>query len=207
MNKWEIFNLPSDMSGLSFLDVGCWEGDNCAEAIRRKAKRVVGIDLCTCDSLKKNMDEYKFAFLQADIFSEKFLEIGNFDILLCSGVLYHVENVFSLLFRMRKSVNKLFVLETAITTKYEKDPVLMLAEKSDASGDPSVWWRPNKKCLFSMLGLCGFGNFKIIFERSTKKEGISRLCLHADPVEIDITEKIAPRRECYTSIYGGERTS
>ena len=80
MNKWELFSMPKEMTGKSFLDVGCWEGNNCAEAVRRNSNMVVGIDLCTCESLIKNREETGFTFLQTDIFSEKFLELGRFDL-------------------------------------------------------------------------------------------------------------------------------
>ncbi len=206
MNKWEMFKMPQNMTGISFLDIGCWEGDNCAEAVNKNSKKVVGIDLCTCDSLVKNIHQNAFTFLQTDIFSEKFLEIGRFDIVLCSGVLYHVENVFSLLFRLRTVVSKLLVLETAITVKHQDDLVLLLADDDDPSNDPSLWWRPNKKCLMKMLEIAGFGNFKIIFETPTGKKDISRICLHATPVTRDIPVKIAPRRDAFMSIKGGERS-
>src|SRR5687768_5846984 len=111
-NKWDLDRLPSEMRGKSFLDVGCWEGENCVEAKRRNASEVVGVDLCTSESLRKNVDAAGFRFLQLDIFSEKFLELDRFDVVLCGGVLYHVENVLSLLFRLRKTVKELLVIET-----------------------------------------------------------------------------------------------
>ena len=101
------------MTGLTFLDVGCWEGVNCAEAVRRGADRVVGIDLCTSDELRRNVENFGFEFVQMDVLSEKWLELDAFDVVLCSGVLYHVENVISLLFRLRTVTRELLVLETA----------------------------------------------------------------------------------------------
>ncbi len=42
--KLDRLHLPTDLSGLSVLDVACNEGFFCQEAVRRGATRVVGID-------------------------------------------------------------------------------------------------------------------------------------------------------------------
>ena len=42
---------PGRAGRQSFLDVGCWEGVHCAEAVRRGADSVVGVDICTCPDL------------------------------------------------------------------------------------------------------------------------------------------------------------
>jgi 2-polyprenyl-3-methyl-5-hydroxy-6-metoxy-1,4-benzoquinol methylase len=91
-NKWELFRLPEDMTGKSFLDVGCWEGHRCVDALLRGAAHAVGVDLCTSQALRDNLREYNFEFVQTDIFSEKFLQLDRYDVVLCSGVLYHVES-------------------------------------------------------------------------------------------------------------------
>ena len=70
-NKWQRYSLPEDMTGKTFLDVGCWEGVNCAEAMTRGAKRVVGVDLCTSEPLRENVERYGFEFVQLDVLSEK----------------------------------------------------------------------------------------------------------------------------------------
>jgi len=108
--RWEICKLPSNMDGRSFLDIGCWAGGFCVEAKKRGATRVLGVDYVKSDYVTKFTEEYDFEFLQCDVFSEKFLEIPNFDVVFCSGVLYHVENPVSLLFRLKVKTMK-FLLE------------------------------------------------------------------------------------------------
>lgn len=206
MNKWDMYKLPKDMKGESFLDVGCWEGDNCVEAIRRNAVYSVGIDLCTSESLKKNVEKYGFEFLQLDIFSEKFLELGRFDVVLCSGVLYHVENVLSLLFRLRKTVDRLLVLETAINKVNDAVPILLFHPGGDLKNNPSNWWTPNKKCLISMLETCGFKDIHEVYHRRVD-DRIDRLCVHAVPGGYIDHEKIMPRKKELMSLSGGERRS
>ena len=70
------FRLPVELEGRSFLDVGCWEGVHCADAVRRGASEVVGIDICTGDGLAANVERYGFEFLQMDVFGEHFRASG-----------------------------------------------------------------------------------------------------------------------------------
>lgn len=206
MNNWERCKLPENMNGKTFLDVGCWEGDDCVEALRRNATRAIGIDLCTSESLRKNVEESGFEFIQMDIFSEKFLELGRFDIVLCRGVLYHVENVLSLLFRLRKTVDELLILETAANRLCKSRPILLFHPGSDLVDNPSNWWTPNKDCLFRMLEECGFGNISTIFEHDwTGDPEFMRICVHAKPMGYLSHAKIMPRNEKYMSVWGGER--
>ena len=80
-----------------------------------------------------------------DIFSEKFLELDRFDVVLCSGVLYHVENVLSLLFRLRKTVDELLVLETATNKICDDQPILLFHPGGDLKDNPSNWWTPKRE--------------------------------------------------------------
>ena len=59
-SRWERYRLPVELEGRSFLDVGCWEGVHCADAVRHGSPDVVGIDVCTSDGLIANVDRYGF---------------------------------------------------------------------------------------------------------------------------------------------------
>lgn len=203
-SRWEQFRLPVELSGKSFLDVGCWEGVHCAEAVRRDAKRTVGIDLCTCDDLSANVDRYGFDFLQMDVFSEKWLELGTYDVVLCSGMLYSVENVMSLIFRLRKVVGELLVIETGITRLQEDKPMMIFHGQGEGTGNPSNWWTPNKLCLEQMLTTAGFEGISTVWEEE-RHEHYSRLCIHAVPTGYADTDHILPRKAKAMSINGGNR--
>ena len=99
--SWTNIGLPEDMSELSFLDVGCWCGGYVKIAEERGAKKAVGLDAV------RSPDLYDIDFIHMDIFSEKFLEIERFDIVLSRGVLYHVENPISFLYRLKSSQTKI----------------------------------------------------------------------------------------------------
>ncbi len=202
-NKWERYALPEDMTGKSFLDVGCWEGVNCAEAMRRNAEHVVGLDLCTSDELRKNVDKFGFEFVQMDILSEKWLELDSYDIVVCSGVLYHVENVVSLLLRLRKVTAGVLVLETATRELDTEEPVLVLKPGDHDDANLSNWWVPNELAVYELLRLCGFENARPVWER--KRPSGSRLCVHADATGKIPYERILPRKPEAMSLFGGDR--
>lgn len=201
-NKWERYQLPDDLTGQSFLDVGCWEGINCAEAVKRGARKVVGVDLCTSNKLRRNVETFGFEFLQMDVLSEKWLELDDFDVVLCSGVLYHVENVISLLFRLRKVTRELLVLETATRDVAGDEPVLLF-KPTDETDNPSNWWVPNRACLHEMVRSCGFDDPDEVFVK--KRRGGHRVCVHARPIERDSYERVLPRKRESMSLLGGER--
>ncbi len=203
-NKWERYALPEDMTGLSFLDVGCWEGVNCAEAMRRGAEHVVGLDICTSDELRRNVDKFGFEFVQMDVLSEKWLELNTYDVVLCSGVLYHVENVVSLLLRLRKVAVNLLVLETATREMGVEEPVLMLKAGDHDDANLSNWWVPNKPAVYELLRLCGFENVRPVWER--ERPVGSRLCVHADATGKIPYDRILPRKPEAMSLFGGHRS-
>lgn len=203
-NKWEQFRLPEDMTGKSFLDVGCWEGHRCVDALLRGAEHVVGVDLCTSQALHENLRKYNFEFVQTDIFSEKFLELDRYDVVLCSGVLYHVESPISLLVRLRKCVEELLVLETASHQLDETRPMLLFHVGSDLANDFSKWWTPNELCLRQMLDATGFQSVEIVWARQAASD-TRRICVHARPGGHVPYDKILPRKRKLMSVYGGDR--
>lgn len=200
--QWVRFGLPRSMKGKRFLDVGCWEGQNCVEAVKRGAEQVVGVDLCTSDELRRNIDEHGFEFLQMDVLSEKWLELDSFDVVLCAGVLYHVENPLSLLFRLRRVTEELLVLETATYIVETDRPVLVLSPV-DNRRNASNWWFPNKLGVFEMLKASGFSDVTVQ-EEKLRTTG-SRLCVHAKPVRLDSYDRVLPRQPEVMSIAGGQR--
>lgn len=202
-NKWQRFQMPESLEGQSFLDVGCWEGEHCVEAVHRGARRVVGVDLCPSDSLARNLRSVGgFEFVQVDVFSEKFLHLDAFDVVLCSGVLYHVEDPLSLLRRLRKVCRGRLILETAITPESEGTPIMRFFP---GGRDLSRWWVPNQTCLVDMLEGSGFGDVRPVWDKEANAEGLRRLCVHADAIERRSYARLLPRAERFMTIHGGER--
>jgi SAM-dependent methyltransferase len=201
-NNWDRYGLPADMSGKTFLDVGCWEGVNCAEARQRGATQVVGVDLCTSEPLRSNVEEFGFEFVQMDILSEKWLELDTFDVVLCGGVLYHVENVISLLFRLRRVTDERLYVETKIADLNARKPI-MLFKASGTEGNPSNWWFPNELGLMEMMKTCGFDQLEKTWENVGG--GGHRVCISARPVRQRNFERALPRAPRRMPLAGGIR--
>ncbi len=204
-NKWDLFQMPASARGKSFLDVGCWEGANCVEAVRRGASPVVGVDLCTSQELRENVEEHDFQFLQLDVFSEKFLALDTYDIVLCSGVLYHVENPISLLFRLRKVCREQLVIETLSHKVLPEHSMMLFYPSVDEGDDPTTWWVPNQKCLTDMLETSGFTDVRVVQQRDTRW-GLERVCMTCRPGAPIDANRIHPRRPQLMSLWGGDRS-
>lgn len=199
MDNWSKYHMPDDMAGKTFLDVGCWEGLDCVEAVKRGAARVVGIDLCTCEKLLGLVKKHDFVFLQMDVFSDAFLALRVFDVVLCSRVFHHVWNPIGLLVRLRKVTGKILFLET-IVSPFEKPALMQFIPQHK---DASIWWYPNEVCLIALLEVCGFGDVEIVYKQAI--DGVTRLCAKAVPIGYMPHEKMLVRKEDRMSLYGGHR--
>lgn len=92
----------------TFIDIGCmWgiNGDFCFHAEECGAKRIMGLDVYPeCEEFisKKRERNSKVEFLQGDINSQDTIDkIGLYDVVFCSGVLYHSPAPEYLLSRLR----------------------------------------------------------------------------------------------------------
>lgn len=203
-SRWERFRLPVELSGRSFLDVGCWEGVHCAEAVRRDARDVVGIDLASSTDLAANVERYGFEFIEMDVFSERWLALPPFDVVLCSGLLYGVESPMSLIMRLREKTAELLVVETGISLHETERPTMVFHGQGEGTGNPSNWWTPNKLCLEQMLATAGFSGIATVWE-DERHEGYGRVCVHAVPAGWTDRPRLLPRKERLMSIHGGTR--
>jgi tRNA (mo5U34)-methyltransferase len=178
--KWRNFEhaIPTDLSGLSVLDVGCNAGFYSIEMKRRGAARVVGID-----SDPEYLAQARFAaevtgsqieLRRMSVYEVKDLK-ERFDIVLFMGVLYHLRYpllaldllydhavgnklVFQCLLRGSKTVAALQEDYSFAEQKIFQDdgfPAAYFVERS-YSNDPTNWWIPNRACAEAMLRSSGF---------------------------------------------------
>ena len=96
----EILGMPEDLSGMTVLDIGAWDGYYSFEAERRGAKRVLATDHFCWDgegwgtktgfnlarrALNSNVDD-----MEIDVPDISPKKIGQFDLVLFMGVIYHL---------------------------------------------------------------------------------------------------------------------
>lgn len=107
-----------DLSGKSILDLGCLEGGYTAE-FARLGMNATGLEVRTsnfrnCEIVRKALGLPNLRFVQDDCWNiEKY---GIFDVIFCSGLLYHLDNPVAFLKLMRKQCN-LLILDTHFATE------------------------------------------------------------------------------------------
>jgi hypothetical protein len=185
--KWFEAHPPK---GKTCVDVGCWEGDNCVVALKRGASEAVGVDLCTSPHLAANLKTHPFSFIQMDVLSEKWVQLKPFDVVTCFGVLYHVENPFSLIARLVSKAKERVFIGTAMYAGGGDEPLMRLYPGSTLMGNPSNWWMPNAACMRQMLAAAGCTDIEIIEEHKS-----SRAVFMATPHSGVAYDKLIPRWE------------
>lgn len=178
--KWRSFEnaLPSDLTGMSVLDVGCNAGFYSIQMKLRGAKRVLGIDH---DEIYLNQAAFAAKVLGLDISFQQLsvYEVPQlrerFDLVLFMGVFYHLRHPLLALDLLRQhSTKDWFVFQsmlrgdanvTEVAPDYpfsETDifdepgyPKMHFVE-NDYSGDPTNWWIPNRACAEAVLRSAGF---------------------------------------------------
>jgi tRNA (mo5U34)-methyltransferase len=178
--KWRLFAdaLPSDLTGCSVLDIGCNAGFFALEMKRRGAARVVGID-----SHDGYLAQARFAaeVTQLDIQLQKLsvyrvAELRQrFDLVLFTGVLYHLRHPLLALDLIHRHVAKdLLVFQSMLrgsdavpalradypfseTAVFEQPgyPRMSFVEHRYAQ-DETNWWIPNRACVEALLRSSGF---------------------------------------------------
>jgi len=104
-----------DVRGKSVLDVGCDIGYFCFEAVKRGAKKVVGVDVDPYRiTVAKKLAKYLNApveFRVMDIEKQEFNE--EFDIVICLNVLHHLKDPILALDKLAKITREVLILEVA----------------------------------------------------------------------------------------------
>lgn len=107
--------FPDDLTGKTVLDVGCKFGYFCIEAMRRGAKKVVGIDFDSENIRKARMIAdclglpitYELFDIETDYIQEKY------DYVLCLNVLHHLKDPIAVLDRLIGATKENLILEVA----------------------------------------------------------------------------------------------
>lgn len=178
--KWRRLSvmLPTDLSGLSVLDIGCNAGFYSIEMKRRGASRVLGIDTdpryLAQARLAAEVANVAIELIEMSVYDIAALH-ERFDLVIFMGVLYHLRHPLLALDLMAQHVVREGLLFqsllrgsteiTKVASDYlfaEEDvfdedgyPKLHFIE-SRYAGDPTNWWIPNRACAEAMLRSAGF---------------------------------------------------
>jgi tRNA (mo5U34)-methyltransferase len=165
--------LPTDMTGMSVLDVGAWDGFFSFECERRGAERVVAIDDHTWtgpgwankdgfdlarEALGSRVEDRDVAL--DDISPET---LGTFDVVLFLGVLYHMWDPFGMLVKLATVCRRLLIVETHLDMLGYRRPAAAFYPGRELDDDESNWWGPNPACVEGMLLPLGFREVKVVW--------------------------------------------
>lgn len=156
---WDTLGLPSDLSGKTFLDVGTANGLMAFEAEKRGAERVLGVDIWHDKSDKKgakmvkNYIDSDVEFREINAYNISSETVGEFDFVLCAGLLYHLSNPYGVIDNVVSISTDKVVIETSLNQyKHLTDGVLV--PTSSAPPQP-IRMVPNLQAVNKMITTAG----------------------------------------------------
>ena len=160
------------VAGRSLLDIGAWDGFFSFEAERRGARDILSTDhFCWSGPGWGTKEGYDYTHrawnskarsLDIDVFSLDPRDLGTFDIVLFSGVLYHLKDPYGGLERAANMTHDLLIVETVTYCNRLDEPVLRHFPGTDLDGDPTNFFAPNTAALESLLTEIGFARVEIV---------------------------------------------
>jgi tRNA (mo5U34)-methyltransferase len=158
--------LPESLAGKTVLDIGAWDGYFSFEAERRGAERVVAADwYCwghggpyTKDAflLARRALDSKVEDVEIDPHDITEARLGQFDIVLFLGVLYHLRDPLFVLDRVAEVTSDRLILETAVDLAWVRRPALAFYPDRELNSDATNWFGPNPAAVLAMIRGAGF---------------------------------------------------
>lgn len=172
--------LPDRLSGKTVLDVGCNAGFYAIETKRRGAARVLGIDsqrnLISQAGFVRDVLGLDIEYRRMSVYDLDPHDLGQFDITLALGLLYHCKHLVLALEKLFTVTRKLLVLETAIYPREKLPesfvygvggaqstlhPLAYIENPSDAKEAIYNWFLPGIAALRALLKNIGFDEVEV----------------------------------------------
>jgi len=170
--KLAFNKLPDDLTGMSVLDIGAWDGLFSFTCEQRGADRVLATDSHAwngegwgskeCFLLARELLESKVEDKDIDVMDVSPDTVGEFDVVLLLGVLYHLRHPLLALERVASVTRKMLILSTSVDMVSHERPAAAFYPGSDLNGDPTNWWGPNPACVEAMLHDVGFTRVEMV---------------------------------------------
>jgi len=150
-----VTRLKSAMGLSSAVDAGCGVG------FFSQTLAECDLNVCGFDGRQENVTEAqlrfpRLPFEQGDIEERTILELGRFDLVLCFGLLYHLESPLLAIRNLRGLTEKCLLLESMCLPE-EKASMLLREEPNQEDQSLSdVAWCPSEGSLVKMLYRAGF---------------------------------------------------
>lgn len=172
-NTFENLGLPEDLSGLSVLDIGAWDGYYSFACEQRNAARVVASDKFVWkgrvihNGSQVGDSGFDFAKKHRNSNVEKLVasveelnpkKHGKFDIVLMLGVIYHAKDPIGYLEKAKAMSNGLVVIETHVDMLDIPYPAARYYVKDELNSDDTNFWGFNPAAVQGMMQDIGFKN-------------------------------------------------
>ena len=156
----ERIQLPSDLTGKRVLDIGAWNGAFSFECERRGASEIVAFSLenpetSGFDRLKSLLGS-KARYVTGSVYNLQDYDLGEFDIVLFLGVLYHLRYPLLAVDRLRKVCAGELFIETHVVDEFPDAPIWRFYPSAELAGDPSNWFGPNVPAVLTAFETAGF---------------------------------------------------
>jgi len=184
----ENLELPEDCRGLRALDLGTRDGFFSFELEKRGAKEVIAIDHISPEKtgfpILKEIFGSKVQYYQDNVYNLSKEKYGEFDLVLCLGLLYHLRDPLLALDKVREVCrNELYVESFVIDNHFINNkeplniPIMQFYPTNELSRDFTNWWAPNSICLLKMLEAT---NFTVIVRKITGDRAIFKCKINED---------------------------
>jgi tRNA (mo5U34)-methyltransferase len=183
LGPWQMIQklLPRDLRDKTLLDVGCNAGFYAFEAKRRGAQRVLGVD-----GQRQHVRQGLFVrkvlgldveFRRLNVYELSPGTVGQFDITLALGLLYHLKHPILALENLYQVTKQLLIIETAIMPPERTPPsfvhplgdkqmllhTLALVENpTNAKEQVFNWFLPGVEALQALLRTAGFDEVEVV---------------------------------------------
>ena len=182
LRKQADIYFGDNLGGKSVLDIGCWDGYYSIEAVRRGAGRVLATDHFAwseqCWGMRESFELARKHLAPAievtdvDVADLTVERVGTFDIVLFSGVLYHMRHPLLMLERVAPLAKEKLILETHLDARWQIRPAMIFYPGRELGNDPTNWWGPNKACVEAMLRDVGFPEVRYTRHPAIRSRGI-----------------------------------
>jgi len=148
-------SIAQETKLLSALDVGCGVG------YFSKFLADLGFQVAAIDGREENVIEARRRYPEIDFQTRNAeelsqAEIGTYDLVLCFGLLYHLENPFRAIRNLHSVTNRVLLLESMCAPGDEPSLQLLDEYHADDQGLSYVAFYPTESCLVKMLYRAGF---------------------------------------------------
>ena len=153
--------IPDDLTGMTFLDVGSWDGYYAFEAEARGASRVMatwgggGWGKKDGFLLAREILGSKVEDKNIEVQDISPATVGMWDIVLFSGIFYHMRDPIQAMQAAASVASKCMIVETHIEHDKMSQPIMRYVPRL-RDNETSNYWRPNSAMILVLLKEMGF---------------------------------------------------